>query len=170
LKEFSVKEDIELFAYLSSLGFNRTRIKQLLKFRAVSVNNKPARHDYRLCPGDTVVISASQKCPDGITPKMGIRILHEDDAVLVVEKPAGLLTIATEKEKTKTAYFQLNEFLKERNPGKKERIFIVHRLDRETSGLLVFAKTEAAKRKLQDEWADTGKKYIAVVEGVPKKN
>ncbi len=103
-------------------------------------------------------------------PKFGIQILYEDDAVLVIDKPAGLLTIGTERERTKTAYFQLNEFLRERNPDKKERIFIVHRLDRETSGLIVFAKNEAVKRRLQENWNDVEKQYLAVVEGVPKDN
>jgi len=64
----------------------------------------------------------------------------------------------------------LNEHLRERSPDKRERVFIVHRLDRETSGLIVFAKTETAKRRLQDNWDKVAKRYLAVVEGVPGKN
>jgi 23S rRNA pseudouridine1911/1915/1917 synthase len=168
VKAFEVKEDTDLFAYLLSLGFKRTRIKQLLKFRAVFVNENPVdRHDYHLAPGDQVTVSKNQKSAPA-APKFGIRIVYEDEALLVIDKPEGLLSIATDTEKIKTAYFQLNEYLKERDPAKKERIFIVHRLDRETSGLLIFAKTESVKRRLQHGWADADKQYFAVIEGVPK--
>ena len=169
MTEFNVKEHSDVFSYLSSLGFKRTKLKQLLRFRSIIVNEKPVdRHDYPLIPGDRVAVSTGRKNGTAAAPGMGIRILYEDEALLVIDKPEGLLTIATDTEKIKTAYFQLNEYLKERNPVKKERIFIVHRLDRETSGLLVFAKTEAVKRKLQHGWADAGKQYVSIIEGVPK--
>jgi len=171
MKEFVVKQESDLFAYLLSLGFKRARLKQLLKYRALSVNGRPVeRHDHLLHSGDRVFLSLEKKTASGLAPKFGIQIVYEDDAVLVIDKPAGLLTIGTEKERTKTAYFQLNEFLRERNPDKTERIFIVHRLDRETSGLIVFAKTETAKRRLQENWNEADKRYLAVVEGVPKEN
>ncbi len=115
-------------------------------------------------------LSFEKKTVPDTAPEFGIQILYEDDAVLVIDKPAGLLTIGTDRERTKTAYFQLNEFLGKRNPDKKERIFIVHRLDRDTSGLIVFAKNEAVKRRLQENWNDVEKQYLAVVEGVPKDN
>jgi len=170
-KEYIVGEDTVLLAYLLSLGFKRTRLKQFLKYRAVSVNGKAVeRHDHRLHPGDRVLLSSEKKAVSAGVPKLGIKILYEDDAVLVIDKPAGLLTIGTEKERARAAYFQLNEYLRERDPDKRERVFIVHRLDRETSGLIVFAKTEAAKRRLQDNWDKADKRYVAVVEGVPKKN
>ena len=169
MKKFVVKEEAGLFDYLMSLGFNRTRVKQFLKYQAVAVNNKTiVTHDHQLHPGDSISLSFEKKTIPDSAPKFGIQILYEDDAVLVIDKPAGLLTIGTERERTKTAYFQLNEFLRERNPDKKERIFIVHRLDRETSGLIVFAKNEAVKRRLQENWNAVEKKYLAVVEGVPK--
>jgi len=94
-----------------------------------------------------------------------IRVVFEDDAVIVVEKPAGLLTMATETERTRTVYALLREAANRKRP--QEKIFIVHRLDREASGLLVFAKTIEAKEKLQDQFKDhsAGRKYVAVVEG-----
>jgi 23S rRNA pseudouridine1911/1915/1917 synthase len=94
-----------------------------------------------------------------------IRVLFEDDAVIVVEKPAGLLTMATETEKERTVYAMLRAAANRKRPP--EKIFIVHRLDREASGLLVFAKTIEAKEKLQDQFKDhsAGRKYIAVAEG-----
>jgi len=170
MKEFVVKEETNVFAYLLSLGFKRTTLKRLLKYRSISINTKPAdSHDHPLHPGDRISLSDEKKTTPVIAPKFGMHILYEDDAVLVIDKPAGLLTIGTEKERTKTAYYQLNEYLRERNPDKKERIFIVHRLDRDTSGLIVFAKTETAKRRLQENWNAVDKRYLAIVEGVPKK-
>src|SRR6476620_4741036 len=94
-----------------------------------------------------------------------IRVVYEDDAVVVVEKPAGLLTMATESEKSRTVYALLREVANRKRPP--EKIFIVHRLDREVSGLLVFAKSIEAKERLQDQFKDhsAGRKYVAVVEG-----
>lgn len=95
----------------------------------------------------------------------GISLVYEDRALLVVDKPAGLLTIATETEKRRTVYAVLFDQLRRRRPP--ERPFIVHRLDREASGLLVFAKTETAKRHLQDQFKDHSahRMYRAVAEG-----
>jgi 23S rRNA pseudouridine1911/1915/1917 synthase len=167
MKEFVVKQDTDLFAFLLSIGLKRTKIKQLLRFGAVSVHENPVdRHDYRLVPGDQVTVVTNRKSMP-VAPKSGMRMLYEDEVLLVIDKPPGLLTIGTDTERIKTAYFQLNEYLKERKPDKRERIFIVHRLDRETSGLLVFAKTEAVKRRLQEGWADVSKHYSAVIEGIP---
>ena len=92
-------------------------------------------------------------------------ILHEDEDILVVDKPAGLLTMGTPKEKTRTAYFALTDYVRRGNPRSRNRIFIVHRLDRDTSGVLVFARNMPAKTKLQGEWHKTTKKYLAVVHG-----
>lgn len=95
----------------------------------------------------------------------GLTILFEDHDIIVVNKIHGLLTVSTEREKEKTAFFLLNDYVKKGNSQSRKRVFIVHRLDRETSGVLVFAKTQEAKRFLQDEWASFSKKYIAVVHG-----
>ena len=95
----------------------------------------------------------------------GLEILYEDRDIIVVNKEHGLLTISTEKEREKTAYFLLNLYVKKGNSKSKNRVFIVHRLDRDTSGILVFAKSENAKRYLQDEWHHFSKTYYAVVKG-----
>jgi len=84
----------------------------------------------------------------------------------MVDKMHGLLTIGTEREKEKTAYFLLNDYVKKGNERSRDRVFIVHRLDRDTSGLLIFAKNENAKRFLQDNWKAFSKKYYAVVHGI----
>ncbi|TGM47125.1 RluA family pseudouridine synthase [Leptospira biflexa] len=106
----------------------------------------------------------NQKTNTRFLPK-GLSIIYEDRDLLVVDKPAGLLTIATESEKSKTAYASLMDYVKKGSERSKNRIFIVHRLDRDTSGILVFAKTEIAKQTLQDNWDQTKKNYIAVTHG-----
>jgi 23S rRNA pseudouridine1911/1915/1917 synthase len=164
-----VKTDSKLIDYLMNLGYTRTKIKQLFKYRAIQINDERVKKlDQLLIQGDRVSISKDNK-ESIINPPVGIKIIYEDDAVIVTEKPPGLLTIASETEKTKTAYYQLNEFLKHRVSGAGERIFIVHRLDRDTSGLIVFAKNEGVKRILQDNWNEVEKRYYAIVEGAPVK-
>jgi len=100
----------------------------------------------------------------------GLVILHEDRDILVVDKPAGLLTIGTESDKSHTAYFVLTNYVRKGAARSRDRIFIVHRLDRDTSGVLVFAKSEEAKLRLQGEWDKTKKTYLAVVHGLCRKS
>jgi RluA family pseudouridine synthase len=95
----------------------------------------------------------------------GLAIIYEDQDIIVVNKVNGLLTVSTDRERDKTAHFLLNEYVKKGNARSKNRVFIVHRLDRDTSGILVFAKSEKVKRYLQDEWSSFTKKYFAVVHG-----
>jgi 23S rRNA pseudouridine1911/1915/1917 synthase len=166
---FKVKTGTRLVDYLAGLGYSRTKIKQLLKYRAVEVNGQAVSSiSHAVLPGDIVAVRKEKQEP-APEPSLGIRIVFEDDALIVIEKPAGLLTIASETEKVKTAYYQLNEFLRKRSAGTGERIFIVHRLDRDTSGLLMFAKSEAVKIALQSSWKTAEKRYCAVVEGTPEK-
>jgi RluA family pseudouridine synthase len=95
----------------------------------------------------------------------GLVIIYEDKDIIVVDKPSGLLTMSTDKEKSRTAYFILTNYVRKGCARSRERIFIVHRLDRDTSGILVFAKSEEAKLRLQGQWEETKKKYLAVVHG-----
>ena len=95
----------------------------------------------------------------------GLSILYEDRDIIVVDKTNGLLTISTDKVKENTAYYLLTNYVRRGNPKSKNRIFIVHRLDRDTSGIIVFAKNEKAKRYLQDNWQKFEKKYYALVKG-----
>lgn len=103
--------------------------------------------------------------PKRFQPK-GLSIVYEDRDILVVDKAFGLLTIGTEKVRENTAHYLLNEYVRKGNHKSKNRVFIVHRLDRDTSGLILFAKHETAKRYLQDEWQGFEKKYYAVINGV----
>ncbi len=98
----------------------------------------------------------------------GLTILFEDHDIIVVDKAAGLLTVSTHREKEKTAFSLLNNYVKKGNYKSKSTVFIVHRLDRETSGVLVFAKSERVKRFLQDNWQSFTKLYVAIVHGTLK--
>jgi RluA family pseudouridine synthase len=98
----------------------------------------------------------------------GLLILHEDRSIIVVDKAPGLLTMGTDRDKVKTAYYRLTDYVRKGNSKSRERIFIVHRLDREVSGILIFARSIAAKNALQDQWPEVEKHYLALVEGVPR--
>jgi len=95
----------------------------------------------------------------------GLSVLYEDRDILVVDKISGLLTIGNEKVRENTAYYLLNKYVRKGNQKSRNRVFIVHRLDRDTSGIIVFAKSENAKRYLQEEWHGFKKIYYAVVYG-----
>ena len=98
----------------------------------------------------------------------GLRIIHEDRDILVVEKPQGLLTVGTDRDKTRTVYNALTDYVRKGQAKSRNRIFIVHRLDREASGILVFAKNEEARDFLQKNWKEAKKSYLALVHGSPK--
>jgi 23S rRNA pseudouridine1911/1915/1917 synthase len=152
----------ECLGHLFREASGRTR-KQILAGGRVRVNGAVARlPSTMLDAGDVVEIGT--KVAAGAVPS-GLRIVHEDRDVIVVDKPAGLLTIATEHERRRTAYGYLMRHARARRPP--GRVFIVHRLDRLASGLLVFATTPAAKQALQGQFrAHTSERtYLAVVEG-----
>ena len=143
-------------------------VREWLKYGSVAVNGKViTQFNYRLKPGDIVLIRAKGLAAPETKLAGGIRIRHEDEDILVVEKPAGLLSIASPSEDEKTAYVFLTDHVRQGNPFSRSRVWIVHRLDRETSGLMIFAKNEKAKTALQEGWEQVDKKYFAVVEGAP---
>jgi 23S rRNA pseudouridine1911/1915/1917 synthase len=94
-----------------------------------------------------------------------ISILYEDSDILVAVKPYGLLTMGTERDKSRTLYALLTDYVRKGYSKSAKRIFIVHRLDRDTSGILIFAKSMEAKLQLQGQWEETEKRYLAVVHG-----
>jgi 23S rRNA pseudouridine1911/1915/1917 synthase len=170
VRQFQVSCRCELLPYLTGLplGFSRKQAKDLLRFRAVTVKGKATvRHDTELAPGDVVTIAARKQASAAALERYGLTIVHLDDAVVVVEKPAGLLSMGSEREKEKTAYRILNTHLKALMKTPAQQVFIVHRLDRETSGLMMFARTESAQAALQRDWKGVIKRYLAVVEGLP---
>ncbi|SFE43410.1 23S rRNA pseudouridine1911/1915/1917 synthase [Paenibacillus catalpae] len=168
-KSFAVTEASELLVFLlAHLNQGRNSVKSLLAHGQVYVNDHvETKYNYQLQPGQTVVIRKEREQEK--VPFIGLTILHEDDHVIVASKDAGLLTIASDKEADLTAYRQLMAHVRTADP--KNRIFIVHRLDRDTSGVLMFAKSEAVQQKLQEEWQTIVKErsYVALVEGEVKR-
>jgi 23S rRNA pseudouridine1911/1915/1917 synthase len=146
---------------------SRTAVKQLLRHGRVSVNGvTTTRHDHPVRPGDRVALArAGPAAAAHGLQRAGISIVHHDEALVIIDKPAGLLTVATEAERTDTAFARLNAYCKEQGQG---RVWVVHRLDRDTSGLLLFARSVAVRDRLQAGWDQVAKTYLAVVEGLPR--
>jgi 23S rRNA pseudouridine1911/1915/1917 synthase len=169
-RQFSVSSRCELLPYLMTLplGLSRKQAKDLLRFRAVTVKRiATVRHDTQLEPGDIVTIAADRQVPAESIERHGLKIIHLDDDIVVVDKRAGLLSMGSEGEKERTAHRILNEHLKALTKSPLQQAFIVHRLDRETSGLMLFARSRATQAALQQNWKTVTKKYLAIVEGVP---
>ncbi len=144
----------------------KKQVRAWLKFGSVAVNGRViTQFDHALKPGDNVTIRPKGMAAPETKLAGGIRIRHEDADLLVIEKPPGLLSIASPSEEEKTAYAFLTDHVRLGNPRGRERVWVVHRLDRETSGLMIFAKNEPAKIALQEGWDAVEKKYLAVVEG-----
>ncbi|MDB6023155.1 MAG: pseudouridylate synthase [Pedosphaera sp.] len=163
---FEVTEPAELLKFLFAQmpDRSRTAVKSLLAHRQVSVDGEIiTQFNHPLASGQTVEIGRAGQAASG--PGRGVKIVFENGYLIVIEKPAGLLSMATEIEKEKTAYSLLSEHVKRANP--RNRIFIIHRLDRETSGLMMFAKNQEVQKTLQDAWQEAvlERIYIAVVEG-----
>ena len=147
---------------------SRRTLKQLVEHERVRVDGRRVRRlDAPVAAGATVEVvpRGMRPAPERPMPH-GLTVLFEDDTIVVVEKPAGLLSIATDRERKRTAYAAVRAHVKARDP--RERVFIVHRLDRSTSGVLVFAKTPEAKEALQTALAGrtVDRVYHAVLEGV----
>ncbi|MBA4016006.1 MAG: RluA family pseudouridine synthase [Pirellula sp.] len=169
-RRWTVERPDQLLAQLlAKLGLKRTAVKNLLRFGAVSVNGNPTRQfDLALASGDQIVVGdLKSAAASNQLQAARIRIVHEDEALLVVDKPSGLLTVATDDNKTDTLFARLRAFLIERDGSRAAHPHVVHRLDRETSGLVLFAKSAEVKQVLQASWPEVKKTYWAVVEGRP---
>ena len=141
---------------------SRNRVKAPLARGQVSVDGEPVtRHGPPLAPGQRVAVS-----PRAVEAPP-FPVLYEDGRLLVIHKPAGLLSMASDRERLRTAYRMATDYVRQRDPG--ARVFIVHRLDRDTSGVLLFAKDEETKRAYQDNWDALVRRrgYLAAVEGRP---
>lgn len=169
-KRYTVTEPMELLPYLLTVMSNmgRNSVKSILARGQVSVNDRVVtKYNFPLQPGHTITISKDRISDE--PPFIGLNILHEDEDIIVIQKEAGLLSIASAQEQELTAYRQLMTHVRKDNP--KHRIFVVHRLDRDTSGVMMFAKSEKVQQKLQQSWKDMvqERSYIALVEGLVKK-
>ena len=156
------KEDKLLNYLYENLDMPKKRVKQYLTHGSIYVNNsKVTQFDYKLLPGMNIIINTDNKNKK----ELPFDIVYEDNHIIVVNKPSGLLTIATDKEKEKTLFHIVREYLVSKD--KFAKVFIVHRLDKDTSGIVVLAKDEKTKNKLQENWNEfvTLREYVAVVHG-----
>ena len=164
---FRVEAAAELMPFLLSKlgGMTRTSVKQLLSQRRVTVNaGIQTRHDTPLKAGDVVQVLQGRGNVELRHPKL--RIIYEDDALIIVEKKNGLLTVPyNPKSSEMTAYSILKEYVKKES--KRNTVHVVHRLDRETSGVLVFAKSPELQEYMRTYWRQlvTKRTYVALVEG-----
>ncbi len=168
--KYTVTEPSELMKFLIDKmpGKGRNHIKSLLSRKQVSVNNKTfTQYNHPLEVGQQVEINLSM-VGETLQPQ-GLKIIYEDEDIIVINKQAGLLSIASTLEKEFTAYHQLMDYVKMTNP--KNRIFVVHRLDRETSGIMMFAKSEQVQQLLQNSWEEAviDRAYVVAVEGTVRK-
>lgn len=168
IETYQVKEESKLmdFLIMSMPQRKRTTIKNLLSHNQVAVNGVPTtQFDTPLAPDDEVKVNLSREFR--VFYNRRLKLVYEDDDIIVVNKGYGLLSMGTDKIKDGTAYRILRDYLKWKDP--RNKIFIVHRLDRDTSGLMVFAKSVEAKERLQHNWNNMvlSRKYLAVVEGNP---
>jgi 23S rRNA pseudouridine1911/1915/1917 synthase len=158
-----VKNESELLEYLyNNLDMPRKRVKQYLTHGSIYVNNNRVKqYNYKVVPGMNITIDTDSKNKKTLP----FEVLFEDDHIIVVNKPSGLLTIATEKEKERTLYHIVREYLVSKD--KYAKVFIVHRLDKDTSGIVVLAKDEKTKNQLQENWNEyvSLREYVAVVHG-----
>lgn len=165
IREYKVEQEFELleFLILTLKGQSRNSIKSLLTNHRVAVDGAPiSQYNFKLYPGDIVIIS---KNPIHRKTRSNLPIIYEDDEIVVINKPSGLLSIASDKEKGSTAYRMMTDYVQQKD--KHNRIFIVHRLDEDTSGVLMFAKNVKIQQALQDDWNNIVSKrgYYAIVEG-----
>ncbi len=168
VKEIAVKvtEPSELMKFLIGKfpEKSRTTIKSMLAHKQITVDEMvTTKFDFPLKRGQMVFLN-KQKSDE--KPRFrGLRIVHEDAHIIVIDKASGMLSMASETEKVKTAYSMLSEYVKKFDP--KNLIFIVHRLDRDTSGLMMFAKSKKVQEILQKDWNESiiERSYIAIVEG-----
>lgn len=168
LKEISMKvaESTELMKFLMTQfpEKSRTSVKSMLAHKQITVGDMvTTKFDFPLKRGQIVYLN--KKKSEEKPRFRGLKIVHEDADLIVIEKNSGLLSMASDSEKSKTAYSMLSEYVKRFDP--KNLIFIVHRLDRDTSGLMMFARSKRVQEVMQNAWKEAvvERSYVVVVEG-----
>ena len=161
MDKFIVKEKDELYNYLrNNLNKSKNNIKSLLKNECIYVNNNViTKYNYVVNSGDIISIGKAITYKD-----VNLKIIYEDSDIIVIDKPTKILTISNSKEKEKTLYREVSNYLKMEN----KKVFVIHRLDYDTSGVIMFAKNQKVQKLYQDNWNNLAKKreYTATVEGI----
>lgn len=165
IREIQVHEHAELLEFLLKTLSDQSRnsVKSLLTAHRIAVNGAPVtQYNLKLYPKDVVIIS---KSPIRRKTRSNLPIIYEDDEIIVINKPSGLLSVASDNEKGSTAYRMLSDYVQQKD--KHNRVFVVHRLDEDTSGVLMIAKNPEIQQALQGKWNDLVSKrgYYAIVEG-----
>ncbi len=173
--DFSIKvtTDSELLTFLFEKLTQRSKsaVREILKSGRVTVNDVgTTQYNYKLLTGDIVKILPRPKKQEGSLQSSKLSILYEDNHVLVINKKEGLLSVGTAGDKENTVYHILNQHVKQQGYGR--HIYVVHRLDRKTSGVMMFAKSSQARDVLRANWHDivVERSYYAVAEGCFEKN
>lgn len=164
----TVRKSLTLIEFLTELypDSPRARVKKLLQSGTIRINDKPVTlHSYLLQPGD--VFEINKQAGNAAKAGLPFPVLYEDQDIIVVDKPAGISTSSTDGSLSIQEI--LSVFLKSQSRGRL-RAFVVHRLDKEVSGVLLFAKTHESMEILKERWTETDKHYFALVEGAPKEN
>ena len=169
IKEFKVHEECELLEFLFAKfpSLSRNAVKSILSGHYVAVNGAPvSQYNLKLSKDDVVIVSKQRISKKN---RQDLPIIFENDEFVVINKPSGLLTIPSDNEKGRTAYRMVNDYVQQKD--KHNRIFVVHRLDEDTSGVLMFAKNPKIKDILQKNWSEIvlERGYYAVVEGKMQK-
>lgn len=162
MKKYIVNEKTELYDYLRKniKNMSKNNIKSLLKNNNIYVNDKTVTtYNHILEENDIITIGTSIKKDD-----INLKIIYEDNNIIVIDKPTKILTIASKNEKENTLYRAVSDYLKKQN----KKVFIIHRLDYDTSGIIMFAKNQKIQKLYQDSWNSLAKEreYTAVVEGI----
>lgn len=168
MKDIKVTKEDQVLNYLfeNIKDQSRSKIRQLFKNKCVAVNGKvTSQFDDVVKPGDVISFRQFYKADS----KSKLSIIYEDKDFVVIDKPSGLLSVTAKGEKSNTAYNMVSDYVKLRN--KRAKIFVLHRLDKDTSGVLVFAKNERLKNRMQNDWNNivTKRGYVAICEGKMKK-
>lgn len=163
-KEYVVKEECILKDFLDKnmTDISKHKRKGLLTNGVIEVNGiVRTKYNYLLKVGDKITLKEKEV-------PTSLNIIYEDDDIIVVDKPSGVLTIGTDKHEENTLYREVSHYVKQKKAS--NRIFIVHRLDKDTSGVILFCKNQKLKRMFQDHWNEfvLKREYVGVTEGVPK--
>lgn len=167
-ERLEVDEPAVLLDYLISHldGWRRNTLKDRLRMGCIVVNDQPVRrHDYQLRAGDRIEVRARAAGTGRAGPSTGLTEIYLDDDLVAIDKPSGLLSVSTDRQRTNTALAAMRQTLS--MPGRPAQLWPVHRLDRETSGVLLFARSKEICESIQARWSEAEKVYLAVVAGRP---
>ena len=171
IQVYTVKEPTNILSFIQQIhsGKSRSAVKSMLKHRQVAVNDVQVAVDTTpLSVGDVVTINTGF-VPEKLTHPL-LKVVYEDEHLIVVDKKAGLLSVGTDREREQTAYAILKAYVK--SASEHNKIFVLHRLDRDTSGVMMFAKCKEVQEQMQRNWNDavTDRRYVLVVGGKVEKN